>query len=665
MVLFDALSVSNFKRYAGSHRIPLAPVDGTLAIVAAQNGVGKTSLLDAIHIALWGKRGFQVRHSGPKAVRFNEWLHQSYAVAADEEFPHLRFAIDLRCPINGAVRVERVYWLVDGEVDEEFGVTVEGTPVEVAPGERRADVAGRWVEALVPLATMRRFLVDCERLEELDPRHVDQEMRAGLDDILGLEVLHRLRGHLNTLSSRADTSKEEAALATRLTAVRATKRDLAAQLEQGRLNVERLRHDEANLREAVVDHTEHLRMASEGASASSARVAFAEAQAHMAAARLQLAERVADVLPFLLMGLPDDVDVEWGMDRQERSLNARAAMSDFLPRLSIVKERAGLNKNDDAWADLDRAAREVLDEQGAALDAEPRFEGFDLDALSAVRGRLAQLDLAYARSDVVHVVEQAKERLSALQRARGLLSKASEGRDISAMIDLVESTSAALGRIQEELETAEADLDRVQDLVSEVEGEEEDLMEALTGLEGEGAVALMLQLSTAIDHLIHLHHAQVGGPLANGFETAFKALSRKSSEVEAVEVEPVSYNVAIAMEGFNGNWLDYDISATERQHVGLALTSALRGLSTRALPVVVDTPTSRMDREHKTWSIQRFYPSLSHQTIILATSDDLADGLYEELASTGAIGRAVEVRELDDGSIRVVEADLATFFGGA
>ena len=56
------------------------------------------------------------------------------------------------------------------------------------------------------------------------------------------------------------------------------------------------------------------------------------------------------------------------------------------------------------------------------------------------------------------------------------------------------------------------------------------------------------------------------------------------------------------------------------------------------------------------------YPNLAHQTIILATSDDLADGLYEELAETGAVGRAVEIREASANRVQVVEANLATFF---
>ena len=134
------------------------------------------------------------------------------------------------------------------------------------------------MEALLPLAAMRRFIVDNERLDELDPQHVDQEMRAGLDDLLGLEVLHRLDGHLATLAKRADSTKEEAALAERLAAVKASIAEIAALIAAGEASVERLEQEEKRLR-LLDEHTEDLRMATEGGSASSARVAFAEASA--------------------------------------------------------------------------------------------------------------------------------------------------------------------------------------------------------------------------------------------------------------------------------------------------------------------------------------------------------------------------------------------------
>ena len=116
-----------------------------------------------------------------------------------------------------------------------------------------------------------------------------------------------------------------------------------------------------------------------------------------------------------------------------------------------------------------------------------------------------------------------------------------------------------------------------------------------------------------------------------------------------------------------GNWLDRDLSATERQHVGLALIYALRRASTEwalPLPVIIDTPTSRMDSEHKSWSVTRFYPQLSQQVVVLATSDDLAGGLFEELEESGVLGSQILVREVSENSVEAISSNLSTFFGG-
>jgi len=120
--------------------------------------------------------------------------------------------------------------------------------------------------------------------------------------------------------------------------------------------------------------------------------------------------------------------------------------------------------------------------------------------------------------------------------------------------------------------------------------------------------------------------------------------------------------VQIGMEGFTGNWLDRDLSATEKQHVGLSLLYALRRLASKPLPVVVDTPTSRMDTRHKGYSVTKFYPNLSHQVIVLATSDDLAGGLHKELKSANAFGQQVLLKEDGPARISVICGDLKSFF---
>ena len=99
-------------------------------------------------------------------------------------------------------------------------------------------------------------------------------------------------------------------------------------------------------------------------------------------------------------------------------------------------------------------------------------------------------------------------------------------------------------------------------------------------------------------------------PLEEGFAEGFKLLSRKSDAVKDVQISTADYSPFIEMDGYNGNWLDRDLSATEKQHVGLSILYAISKLSRIPLPIVVDTPVSRMDKEHKGWSVTRFYPKL-------------------------------------------------------
>ena len=151
-------------------------------------------------------------------------------------------------------------------------------------------------------------------------------------------------------------------------------------------------------------------------------------------------------------------------------------------------------------------------------------------------------------------------------------------------------------------------------------------------------------------------------PLEEGFSEGFKLLSRKSDSVKDVKISTKDYSPFIEMDGYSGNWLDRDLSATEKQHVGLSMLYAISKLSRIPLPIVVDTPVSRMDKEHKGWSVTRFYPKLSHQVIVLTTSDDLGDGLFDELKESDCIGSQILLEETGPATAKAVQTGLEEFF---
>ena len=175
-------------------------------------------------------------------------------------------------------------------------------------------------------------------------------------------------------------------------------------------------------------------------------------------------------------------------------------------------------------------------------------------------------------------------------------------------------------------------------------------------------VALVKSLLPILDEYAERRRNQLAEPLSENFSEGFGLLSRKSERIQNIVVSPSTYDVEIGMDGFKGNWLDRDLSATEKQHVGLSLLYALRRLASQPLPVVVDTPTSRMDTRHKGYSVTKFYPNLSHQVIVLATSDDLAGGLHNELKAANALGQQVLLKEAGAAQVEVVVGDLNAFF---
>jgi DNA sulfur modification protein DndD len=223
--------------------------------------------------------------------------------------------------------------------------------------------------------------------------------------------------------------------------------------------------------------------------------------------------------------------------------------------------------------------------------------------------------------------------------------------------------STRIGKLRGNVESMKGTLAKKQAFISETE---ERILNLQSLSQKDSKLNKRLELILVTRKIILEYAAQrresLANPLEKGFSEGFKLLSRKASVVESVQISATDYSPSIKMKGYDGNWLDRDLSATEKQHVGLSMLYAICKLSRTALPVVVDTPVSRMDKEHKSWSVTKFYPKLSHQVIVLTTSDDLGAGLFDELKKTGCIGSQILLKETGPATVEAVTTTLEDFF---
>ena len=110
----------------------------------------------------------------------------------------------------------------------------------------------------------------------------------------------------------------------------------------------------------------------------------------------------------------------------------------------------------------------------------------------------------------------------------------------------------------------------------------------------------------------------------------FRNLLRKRNLVSSVVVDPATYQVSIK-DGKNQELPMDRLSAGERQLLAISVLSALIKERKGRFPVVVDTPLARLDQQHRSTLIKRFFATVSHQVVVLSTDQEVDGAAYEAL----------------------------------
>ncbi len=131
---------------------------------------------------------------------------------------------------------------------------------------------------------------------------------------------------------------------------------------------------------------------------------------------------------------------------------------------------------------------------------------------------------------------------------------------------------------------------------------------------------------------------------------------RKLNQLESVVTECFLYllhksdlvhRVAIDTNTFSFSLYDlagkpvpkHRLSAGEKQLLAIAFLWGLARVSGRNLPVAIDTPLGRLDSSHRTNLVERYFPSASHQVILLSTDTEIGEVEVKKLRENKAIAR--------------------------
>lgn len=136
-----------------------------------------------------------------------------------------------------------------------------------------------------------------------------------------------------------------------------------------------------------------------------------------------------------------------------------------------------------------------------------------------------------------------------------------------------------------------------------------------------------MALRIAEEYTIALQKRKTG-ILGTTITECYKKLANKKNLIQTITMDPRTLDLTYLDD--LGDVVDKDsLSAGEKQLMVIAILWALAICSKKKLPVIIDTPLSRLDSMHRTSLVTTYFPNASDQTIILSTDSEIDHSYYD------------------------------------
>jgi len=637
-MIFDRLELQNFGAYR-QELIVLRPPDPEQPIVlfGGLNGAGKTTILEAIQLVLYGKR---VQTAKREALSYEEYLRRCiHQAASTRDGASIKLSFTLRSAgVDQSIRVAR-YWRASRSGIRET--------LEVFVNDEYDDLlTNQWpeyIDGVIPAGISHLFFFDGEQIAQFaEIANARDLLKTAIHGLLGLDLIDRLaldlqvlerkkRSSLRSEHEKLAISEAEAAVQRLSQHVEAVRQRTTVIEEQrdtavGRLaNLdERYRREGGDLLEnrgVLEERAERLgrdldeaREELRGLAAGTAPLLLLHEQlGKIRVTDLGDQEREAAALLLRVLeerdeGLLNVVQSNSAPDSLTMTLREHLA-EDREARAHEAQRPIIFGLSTDTRATLAHLIREGLAEEKEALGAKVR----DLEALERHQADIERMLEAVPDSDAVaQLIRQRGEARSEIAEYERDLSVARQDEDVASR----------------ELEQAQKTLDRLDEKkVKRDEAHEED--------------AHVVEYSRRAredldDFRVEILRQNVDRIQYHVLES-FRYLLRKQGLVRHVDIDPSSLSLSIT--GDSGQPIHPDrLSAGERQILAVSLLWGLAKASNRVLPMVVDTPLGRLDSVHRRHLVHRYFPEASHQVILLSTDEEIGEAHLEELGDK--VGRS-------------------------
>lgn len=620
-MIITKLTFHNFGVYAGNNVFEFES-SKPVVLIGGMNGRGKTTFLEGVLLALYGANSFA--YSESKYSSYGQYL-RAFVNTADgslETYVELEFKLENETDERYLIRRS---WPGNGQRTRE-------TIQVKKDGQDNTFLTDNWamfIENILPSGLSSFFFFDGEKIAELAVENTNAQMKESIKTLLGISVLDLLDNDISRIVNRVGKRSNDQVHTKELKILRERKNqtevalqiiddriaETAAQIEEARKKLEKAKVDYTSKGGDIVVQRQDL---------------FTERTALVAKVeqgKETLIGVAASELPLLLVkDLLEDISVQAAKEHETKLLGY--TVDKIHSMFETYSDGGDSNSVRDFISYVENKAAEESTEIVFDISDQSFYQ------LTLLLGN----GLMNAQGNMLQNMATCQKGIAKIDEIDSYLSVDIDEKVLSKIYKKIKTLEQEIIEHEASLEIAQKQRTGLNGDVMRATSEYNRFVEnMLSNLESDDDNGRILKYAhhatqALAEYKIRLQKKKIG-TLAETMTKCYKQLANKKNLISRIDMDAVTLDF-VYLNADNQIVPKESLSAGEKQLMVISLLWALAICSKKKLPVIIDTPLSRMDSVHRVALIKTYFPNASDQTIILSTDSEIDKHYYEIMKDT-------------------------------
>lgn len=633
---FSKIVLNNFGIYKGEHCITLHNQNGrrNITLVGGMNGRGKTTILDAVFLCLYGRKATEYITGKKEAYASVLQDHINKSAPDQRTYITLEFALDDET--SSFISITRAWKKAGKRIDTTLDVLKDGLRDEY--------LSENWeyyVEELIPFGIAKFFFFDNEKISQIADDEAFDKVKDSIKSVMGVTTIESLCAHISKIAK----GKTETLKAFQDSESQSEFNELTSQLNEIENNIRTVKDRRASLvpllEKLLVDlENAEQEFWKKGGNLGLNKAEIEKQKEHLRTVEAENKLRAINaasspVTPLCLCkSLVVDAYNAAMADEKNRAKQYSEPIVTALYNglMSRCQAEFGQMKFYDTLKEIiDRQFQEYRAPQCAAAPIE-------LSPLSlSLIERLINEEYTKIVTLAHHLREQRETNENLLLQLDVHLNSSADQAGAVELLDTIKDFEAQKGRYEAGIAKCDEELHTLQTQHAAIEGKRNKAMLKIASqADAKDDNGRILQYATMTLEVMHEFitrlQAQKVHKLEANIAKCFQYLAQKQAIITSITIDPVTLD--ITLRDYDGGVLLKDqLSAGEKQMFAISILWGLALTSGYKLPVIIDTPMARLDSAHRTNFINRYLPNASSQVIVLSTDEEVYGQYLEDIKS--------------------------------